>query len=448
MVWRALAGLVCLVLAACGSIPMRDQTIAYNEAVADSTNQFFLLNVLRARDRFPLYYTRTTGNSASQGQSAGVATDIDNWHFLPTLASGASSSNALSLANLDDQKFMRGVLTPVPLATLGFYLDQGWPKEVVMDMFISNIEIDRTLVMSLTNTFSERCRKSGESESYCAKRRPIGAGGEAEPSPAAYVLNECMPGDGKTVTFDNDPSDAKSSQCFRGMLRVLIALGLDVSTGDSYTVIVPHLPAQSAFSLEGVSRAQAAKLVIEPRPDGAFAVCSTEEASAFTLGAEAFETDVSQAAAGGFFDSPGLATTSLVSNLPQSCADAAAARSKPAVAATAPRPVFRFSTRSLDSMLYFLGEDVRKNGAVTVWTGHGERQHEMPLFLVESGSSGLVSIDYRGSTYAIPDQCGNDTGCEQHHRSLQVLSLLNQIWGLQKEATEAPTVPVVSVINR
>jgi hypothetical protein len=92
---------------------------------------------------------------------------------------------------------------------------------------------------------------------------------------------------------------------------------------------------------------------------------------------------------------------------------------------------------------------VRSNGAVTIWTGRGERQREMPLFVVARGSSGaLVSIDYRGDTYSIPDQCAGDDSCEQDHRSLQVLSLLNQIWGLQKEATEAPSVPVVSVINR
>src|SRR6185295_10675967 len=102
-----------------------------------------------------------------------------------------------------------------------------------------------------------------------------------------------------------------------------------------------------------------------------------------------------------------------------------------------------------DSMLYYLGENVRAGSSVTIWAGHrADRQTEIPLFVVRRDAGAeLVSIDYRGGHYAIPDDCAGDDTCEQQHRSLQVLSLLNQIWGLQKEASEAPSVPVVSVIN-
>ena len=438
------AVLSLLMLAGCQSAVMSDQTIAYNEAVADSTNQFFLLNVLRARDRFPLYYTRSTGNSASGSAGGAISTDIENWHFLPTIGATAGGGNAVSLANLDDQKFMRGVLTPVPLSTLGFYVDQGWPKEVVMQMFINSMEIDRDLVGEMAARFDDRC-DLGRHTGYCDTRRPLGADGEPMPRPSAYLRNRCLEGSDKTVTFHNDPSDADGSLCFRAMLRVLISLGLGVSTRDEYTVVVPNLPPASAHNLEGLSNAAAAKLVVARRKDGDFAVCSKDEVSSFTLDPDAFAAGV--ATAGGFFDRPNLATTSLSSNLPTSCA--AAASPAPAAAGAEP-PVFSFTTRSLDSMLYYLGEDLRAGDSVTIWTGHhAPRLAEIPLFMVERGSSHeLVGIDYRGSHYAIPDQCGDDMTCEQQHRSLQVLSLLNQIWGLQKEASEAPTVPVVSVINR
>lgn len=52
----------CILIAGCQYSPgPSDRTIAYNEAVANSTNAFFLLNALRARDRLPIHYTRTTG---------------------------------------------------------------------------------------------------------------------------------------------------------------------------------------------------------------------------------------------------------------------------------------------------------------------------------------------------------------------------------------------------
>jgi hypothetical protein len=243
------------------------------------------------------------------------------------------------------------------------------------------------------------------------------------------------------ITFKNDPADANDLACFRSMLRVLIALGLTVSTGDSFTVVVPRLPAASAHNLEALGTATTAKLVIQERPDGQFAVCKVEEASAFTIPQDAFEGGGFNMAAG-FFDAPNMATTSVVANTPLTCT--ATAMAKPP-AGTA--PVLRFTTRSLDSMLYYLGEDVRAGNAVTVWSGSG-RMRELPLFVVRRGSAAaLVSIDYRGDSYGIPDECAGSDTCEQNHRSLQILSLLNQIWGLQKEASEAPSVPVVSVIN-
>jgi hypothetical protein len=435
------AALSVLLLAGCQSDGMRDQTIAYNTAVADSTNQFFLLNVLRARDRFPLYYTRSTGNSASMSATAGGAVEIENWHSLPSFVAGGSTSNTVSMANLDDQKFMRGVLTPVPLSTLGFYLDQGWPKEVVLSMFISRIELDRSLVSALIAKFNERCNANKQA-AYCEGRRPLGPGDAPQPSPSEYVLGSCMGGP-SPVLFKNDPSDAEASTCFRGVLRVLVALGLSVVTGDKYTVIAGDMPAASAFNLEGLSAANSAKLVVERRRDGHYAVCSKADGSAFTMAQDTFTGDAELAVAGGFFDSPNVATTSIVTteSLP-TCAETASA-----IASTGTKPVFRFTTRSLDSMLYYLGEDVRAGSAVTIWSGSG-RMREIPLFLVQRGTSdALVEIDYRGGSYSIPDQCAGDDTCEQNHRSLQVLSLLNQIWGLQKEASEAPSVPVVSVIR-
>ena len=421
---------------------MTDQTIAYNQAIADSTNEFFLLNVLRARDRFPLYYTRSTGTNTSQSMGGGISTDVENWHLLPTIGTVGSAGSTVTLANLDDQKFMRGVLTPVPLSTLGFYLDQGWPKEVLMEMFINSIEIDAGFVEAMANKFNERCDAHPELQ-YCGARRPVGEDGQAAPSPGSYVLQSCMKATGAhTVLFKNDPADPDDSLCFRAMLRVLISHGLGVSTGDKYTVISGAVPAASTHNLEGLSHATTAKLVVEERPDGKFAVCTREDASAFTLGPDAFDSGVAEA--GGFFDRPNISTTSLGSRRPSSCVATAMMKASGASA-----PIFRFTTRSLDTMLYYLGEDLRAGSSVTIWSGHhADRQKEIPLFLVERGwTDELVAIDYRGSHYAIPDQCVGDDTCEQDHRSLQVLSLLNQIWGLQKEASEAPSVPVVSVIN-
>ena len=63
----ACAAIVC---AACQySIDMLDRTVACCKSctVADSTNQVLLLNIVRASQRLPTYYTRLEGDAASLG---------------------------------------------------------------------------------------------------------------------------------------------------------------------------------------------------------------------------------------------------------------------------------------------------------------------------------------------------------------------------------------------
>ena len=52
--------------------------------------------------------------------------------------------------------------------------------------------------------------------------------------------------------------------------------------------------------------------------------------------------------------------------------------------------------------------------------------------------------------YGIPAACASASYCTDpygRHTSFQAIALLNQVWGLQKEETQLPISPVVSVIN-
>lgn len=498
-----------IVLSACqGPQGMDGQTIAYNNAVADSTNQFFLLNALRARDRFPIYYSRTTGNNAAASLSPSVTLGVTDWNWAPTATVGASASNTLSLTNLDDQRFMRGVLTPVPLSTLDFYFGQAWPREILLMMFVKQITIDPDLVSKLADQFDAYCGVKNDQErnadrEYCSNMRPSGA-----PSPSVTIRNVNCPGVPATgdtdSVFDNYPSPdrhpvagagpgAQSPTrmvCFQAMLRVLVALGLAPNEGTKFKVIMPNVPASRVADLKGMSAAVTAKLAIAQRESsGTYAVCTTSNTAGFTLDKHVIDSLTPQpkgaksyaliAATKGADPSIGQVTTSLIASAPQSCADKVKAdeeakktaasetklapirkncaehpelkESKACKSLPSLPPTFSFTTRSLDSMVYYLGEDLRAGDHVSVWeSGADRKQHETQLFSVkpgERGASALVSAEYRGQTYIIPDECDGRADCDQQHRSLQVLSLLNQLWGLQKEATDAPTVPVVSVIN-
>src|ERR1700722_12112818 len=94
----ALLGVVVL-CAACQYPPdMLDRTVAYNRTVANSTNQVLLLNIVRASQRLPTYYSRLEGDASSLGltPSAGLNVPLSNQRSfendLNTGAAGAVTS--------------------------------------------------------------------------------------------------------------------------------------------------------------------------------------------------------------------------------------------------------------------------------------------------------------------------------------------------------------------
>ena len=502
---------------------MDRQATAYNEAVAASTNEFFLLSALRARDRFPIYYTRTTGNNAGASLTPGATFAVSNWLQSPSITMSASASNTLSLANLDDQKFMRGVLAPVPLSIMESYVGQTWPREVLMMMFIKKFKINSGLASELVGKFDKRCVDSKQNGDYCDNKRPPS---EVSPSTKLRTLG-CLavnkPASPDDLIFDNYPGDPRMAlPCFQAMLRVLLSLGFSPADGTKFSVIVPAMPPARAQDLKGLSQALNAKLAIS-RNEGSsnYAVCTKKDVSGFTLdkvlftnekpsspaeqdetialrrvsshalkmagqsdGLRAEEDGASRAlkqvsshalqmtgqSGGGLRAEENGAslqgTTSLIApEMPTTCSEQVtqdraakkladsckAKKAKNTVVSNECKdpPTFAVTTRSLDSMLYYLGEDLRANGSVKVWEKDGQESYA--LFDAkhdDQSDSTLVEVQYRGNRWVIPSICKDTVNyCEQTHRSLQVLSLLNQIWGLQKEASETPTVPVVSVIN-
>ena len=44
---------------------------------------------------------------------------------------------------LDTQEFYQGILTPIPLSVIDFYLQQGFPPELLADIFILSIVVTR-----------------------------------------------------------------------------------------------------------------------------------------------------------------------------------------------------------------------------------------------------------------------------------------------------------------
>lgn len=145
---RIMASLAGGLLTACSFAPtVAEHGVAYNQAVAEAANDQMLLNILRAKDNEPLYFTSFSLIRGNIKQTAdlelklpfgGDATDL--YTFTPGLTQ--STNPTFDIAIHDSQEFMRGILNPIALETFQYYYEIGWPRELVLNVLVESVEID------------------------------------------------------------------------------------------------------------------------------------------------------------------------------------------------------------------------------------------------------------------------------------------------------------------
>src|SRR5262249_38405229 len=101
------------------------QAVGFNLTVAKAPNEMLLLNLIRAKDRLPMYMTGiaslsgnvSTALSASvpgaYSYSKGIGIDTITRSTTPSAGAAISANPSFSLAVLDTQEFMKGFLSPV-----------------------------------------------------------------------------------------------------------------------------------------------------------------------------------------------------------------------------------------------------------------------------------------------------------------------------------------------
>jgi hypothetical protein len=465
--------LICLGTGACAYSPgIVNRAISFNEAIADSTNSEILINALRARDRMPTYYTRVSSDTANSTISPSVSMQIplgpgaNVKGFFPNVSLGTSQQNQLSLQNLDDQKFMRGVLTPVPVDVLGYYLRQGWPAEVLLTVTVAEISVTPSTAKALEDAFDAQCRDEPRTD-YCNAVLPDDVPPSASGQYVTQQLKACLAdpndyvkGAGDTLILENYPESGAQMSCFQWMLRVLIALDPMPGKSASYDVVARDIPLGNLKSVATLADLEKSDLVIAPGQGDKVTLCRRNQVSGLRLlrfegTVAASKDDPSPASAD---DATGHSGSAIPLMLGKSESPATGC----GAVGRATAPQIELTTRSLDGMIYFLGEILRAEedssaangtGSIWAWNRTEGREAEWKLFVTEQGappSDSAVDVSFHGETYYIPSDCEDARHCAEadaRHRSLQVLSLLGQIWGLQKEEAQLPIVPTVTVVT-
>ena len=146
----AVAWICTLALGGCDAVDrFSGRAVQYNLEAEQVQDQGILLNIIRASKRRPLEFTSisTVTGTASASGNGGLTGPVGP--HLPTsshafsLGLTVSGGPTFSLGVLDTQEFYEGISNPIPVSLFDFYLKEGYPPNLLFNLFISKIELIR-----------------------------------------------------------------------------------------------------------------------------------------------------------------------------------------------------------------------------------------------------------------------------------------------------------------
>jgi hypothetical protein len=401
---RVMSGLAALVVLAGCATPNQFANAVVDANVTQELahNRLVLLNIVRAYKRMPMHFSKMT--------AARVPVGIGNPTFTMPTPFGPESlvlrydwQTALGIQQgvdstpLDSQEFIRGMTTPVSATTMLHYLDQGWPQQMILQLFVRSIEV---------------FEKHKDGSERLVER------------------------------FVNYPHNSKLFADFRQAIRGLAGCEIDSAFG-APTPYGPTFDADKLGNLEALAAARNADFQLLPVDNEGKEVKKPEQK---TVGYRLFRD---QRLPGLRFTAsskedrpclvPGDSEQRVAAGVSLNAMVNADGR-KQTVSDPNPRTAV-YLLRSPEAMLYHLGEI----GRVQLDDGEPElkvayRQdrsvkgiNEAALFqlLRGAGSNAAVSVDHEGETFSIPKSTPGN-------RSMHVVSLLTQLIGLHNKGNEAP----------
>ena len=133
------------VLSGCAtSGQVASQIVKSNVAQEQAENELLLLNIIRASQRKPMHFTQVSAIHLPVGfgnPTIGLPIPFggDAIHAY-SFANSFAISQSVDTSVQNTQEFMRGITTQLPASTMTYYLDQGWPRGMVLMMFIRKIK--------------------------------------------------------------------------------------------------------------------------------------------------------------------------------------------------------------------------------------------------------------------------------------------------------------------
>jgi hypothetical protein len=141
-----IAGILSASLCACGVLDkVEGRASAVNETSEDYASQAILLNIVRASRFEPLNFAAFTAFTGHDTVSAAAPSITWPPSGLPTIGVGNTTvsgveSNDFNVNVLDDPGSYSALLSPLNAATIGLFIRQGYPRQLLYMMTVDYIE--------------------------------------------------------------------------------------------------------------------------------------------------------------------------------------------------------------------------------------------------------------------------------------------------------------------
>ena len=438
MAKRAAVVLACLWLAGCGTAgPVADELTTFNEAQQKGNSQLLLINILRAREKQPLAFSRFDvlrggiAASSSLGLSVpfGAGSAANN-----TIATGLGLAPGISqdVKPQEDQDFYRGILTPVSEATWALYQDQNWSQDLLFHLFVEDIKLSETDFETVKRNTDRICAEHGEVSDIA-----LGCAALADSrGEIARLGGGCKPlmhlvGGKPLLEMSNDPGDPCRLAQFEAFTDALGILGFRIGQVTTKSDIGPALGASAFNDLKWPFALK----------DSNVEIARNGTSYQFRRVSSDYEVSLSNMPCPARANVAVAATSEIAAELASSAA-------APKVGDCADRAGLdiAITTRSPGGMIYYMGEVARAllplhpeqaPHAVMVRNAGGRKRALLALVADEEPDA-ATRVDYRGTTYSVPHGEG--------HLTMQAFELLQQVFALYNRASTTPSTTAVTVV--
>lgn len=145
----ALVGCLGLFLTSCTAAYVESEAIASNQAVEAATNSVLVMNILRARDGAPTFFSDVSHLRGALQTQASISAptavgpyDVSHWtgRSLVSPSFSLQSSPSFDVAPLNSESFTRGINEPIDVRVFQYYLDRAIPPDLLLQLFVDKIE--------------------------------------------------------------------------------------------------------------------------------------------------------------------------------------------------------------------------------------------------------------------------------------------------------------------